>query len=472
MDGRLLPCGENAVLVAVDGLPAVLALQAALQPLIGRTGFEAVTDVVPAATTVGVLVADNADLAPVTDALRGLLDVLDATTSGPDAAGEAIELPVLYDGADLDEVGRLTDLGAEGVIAAHTGTDWTVAFGGFAPGFGYLTGGDPRLAVHRRPEPRTSVPAGAVGLAGSFSGVYPRASPGGWQLLGRTDAVLWDPDRDPPALLQPGRRVRFRRVDVLTDAQGVEGSRHARPTDGSRHARPTEASRPARPAGHGLVVEATGPLALFVDEGRPGLAAMGVGRSGAADRAAYRLGARLVGNAPGLAAVEATFGGLRVRAETTCLIALTGADCAPSVDGHGVTHGGPVYLRAGQELVVGNPAAGLRCYLSVAGGFDVPLMLGSASTDTLSGLGPDRLRAGDRLAVRPPRDLRFGEVDQAPVAPAVGGPPVLDLLPGPRTDWLADPAGLSATEWVVSGRSDRVGVRLEGGSSGPARVQA
>jgi len=446
MDGRLLPCGENAVLVEVDGLPAVLALQAALQPLIGRAGFEAVTDVVPAATTVGVLVADDADLAPVTDALRGLLDVLDPKASGPDAAGEAIELPVLYDGADLDEVGRLTDLGADGVIAAHTGTDWTVAFGGFAPGFGYLTGGDPRLEVPRRPEPRTSVPAGAVGLAGSFSGVYPRASPGGWQLLGRTDAVLWDPERDPPALLQPGRRVRFRRVDVLAEGGAAEGSRHA------------------RPAGQGLVVEATGPLALFVDEGRPGLAAIGVGRSGAADRAAYRLGARLVGNAPGLAAVEATFGGLRVRAETICLIALTGADCSPSVDGHGVTHGGPVYLRAGQELVVGTPAAGLRCYLSVAGGFDVPLTLGSASTDTLSGLGPDRLRAGDRLAVRPPRGLRFGEVDQAPVATDRGGPLVLDLLPGPRTDWLADPAGLSVTEWVVSGRSDRVGVRLDGGS--------
>jgi len=473
MDGRLLPCGDNAVLVEVDGLAEVLALQAALQPLIGRGGFDPVTDVVPAATTVGILVAEDADLALVRKAVRELLDRLDGSDVRPDAAGDAIELPVRYDGLDLDEVGRLTGLGAEGVVAAHTGTEWTVAFGGFAPGFGYLTGGDPRLKVPRRSEPRTSVPAGSVGLAGGFSGVYPRASPGGWQLLGRTDAVLWDPDRDPPALLQPGRRVRFRRVDAL-------GSRRARPTDsarpaeGSRQARPAGVDRPAqwsrqaRPAGvarpPGLLVEATGPLALFVDEGRPGLAAMGVGRSGAADLAAYRLGARLVGNPPGRAAVEVTFGGLRMRAETTCIIALTGADCAPSVDGHSVTHSGPVYLRAGQELVLGTPAAGLRCYLSIAGGFDVPLVLGSASTDTLSGLGPARLRAGDTLAVHRSEELRFPEVDQAPAPGAETGLMLLDLLPGPRTDWLADPTHVAATEWVVSARSDRAGVRLDGGA--------
>ena len=117
-----------------------------------------------------------------------------------------------YDGPDLDEVGRLTGLGTTGVVAAHTGTAWMVAFGGFAPGFAYLTGGDGRLRVPRRDRPRPSVPAGAVGLAGEFSGVYPRASPGGWQLLGTTDAVLWAVDRDPPALLSPGTTVRF--VDV------------------------------------------------------------------------------------------------------------------------------------------------------------------------------------------------------------------------------------------------------------------
>jgi KipI family sensor histidine kinase inhibitor len=116
---------------------------------------------------------------------------------------------VTYDGPDLAEVASLTGLSEAAVVTAHTESVWTVGFGGFAPGFAYLTGGDPRLHVPRRGTPRPSVPAGSVGLAGEFSGVYPRSSPGGWQLIGHTDVDLFDVDRDPPALLQPGTRVRF-----------------------------------------------------------------------------------------------------------------------------------------------------------------------------------------------------------------------------------------------------------------------
>ena len=121
-------------------------------------------------------------------------------------------IDVEYDGADLDEVARLTGLDPAQVVAAHTDTPWRVGFGGFAPGFAYLVGGDPRLNVPRRSEPRTKVPTGSVALAGEFSGVYPRESPGGWQLIGHTDAVLWDVERDNPALLTPGMWVQFRAV--------------------------------------------------------------------------------------------------------------------------------------------------------------------------------------------------------------------------------------------------------------------
>jgi len=120
-----------------------------------------------------------------------------------------LEIPVRYDGPDLAEVAARTGLTTAEVVTAHTATDWQVAFGGFAPGFAYLVGGDRRLRVPRRPEPRTAVPAGAVGLAGEYSAVYPRSSPGGWQLVGRTDVPVWDVERDPPALLQPGTLVRF-----------------------------------------------------------------------------------------------------------------------------------------------------------------------------------------------------------------------------------------------------------------------
>ena len=199
---RLLPCGQTSLLVEVDGLDDVLALHAALE----AAALPGVVDLVPAARTV-LLRLDPAvtAVATVAAAVRRLPP---AAPSAP-RTGELVEVAVVYDGPDLQEVGALTGLGARGVVAAHTGQTWTVAFAGFAPGFGYLVGEDDRLHVPRRRDPRTRVPAGAVALAGGFGGVYPRASPGGWQLVGTTGARLWDVDREPPALLRPGVRVRF-----------------------------------------------------------------------------------------------------------------------------------------------------------------------------------------------------------------------------------------------------------------------
>jgi KipI family sensor histidine kinase inhibitor len=163
----------------------------------------------------------------VVSAARTVLVVLDRMPSEADAAalrqitlepparlpGEGgVDLPVVFDGPDLAEVAELTGRSVPALVEALTTTELTVAFGGFAPGFAYLTGLPPELHVPRRPTPRTRVPAGAVGLAGPFAGAYPRASPGGWQLVGRTGAVLFDVDREPPALLGPGVRVRFRQV--------------------------------------------------------------------------------------------------------------------------------------------------------------------------------------------------------------------------------------------------------------------
>ncbi len=142
----------------------------------------------------------------------GLRSLVERTTPADSArvgGGSEIEIPVVYDGADLDDVARLTSLTTAEIVEAHTGTPWTVAFGGFAPGFCYLVDGDPRLAVPRRDSPRPRVPAGAVGLAGEFSGVYPRESPGGWQLIGRTELTMWDTSREDPALLVTGMTVRF-----------------------------------------------------------------------------------------------------------------------------------------------------------------------------------------------------------------------------------------------------------------------
>ncbi|WP_222264133.1 5-oxoprolinase subunit B family protein [Modestobacter marinus] len=198
---RLLPSGSSALLVELDGLDDVLALYAALsaQPP------EGVLDVVPAARTV-LLVLDpgRTTLAAVADAVRRTPPRADARRTG-----EVVELPVHYDGADLAECAELLGTDPDGLVRRHTGAEWTVAFCGFAPGFGYLTQVDGSWDVPRRPTPRTKVPPGSVALAGEFSGVYPRESPGGWQLIGHTDVAVFALDREPAALLRPGVRVRF-----------------------------------------------------------------------------------------------------------------------------------------------------------------------------------------------------------------------------------------------------------------------
>ena len=142
-------------------------------------------------------------------ALRSLVGQTAPADPAASLDGPEIEVSVVYDGADLDDVARHTGLTTAEVVEAHAGTPWTVAFGGFAPGFSYLVGGDPRLQVPRRDSPRARVPTGSVGLAGEFSGVYPRESPGGWQLIGHTDLTMWDTAREPPALLTAGMTVRF-----------------------------------------------------------------------------------------------------------------------------------------------------------------------------------------------------------------------------------------------------------------------
>lgn len=189
---RLRPCGDRATLLdCADGVEA-RGWHAALR---------ATADVTLGAKTVLVRL-------PM-DATQRLIDQSPPPESADSTDARTVTIPVTYDGADLADVSEQTGLSEAEIVAAHTGTPWTVAFAGFTPGFAYLTGGDPRLIVARRDAPRASVPAGSVALAGGYSGIYPRSSPGGWQLIGRTDAPLWDPERAEPALLCLGDVVRF-----------------------------------------------------------------------------------------------------------------------------------------------------------------------------------------------------------------------------------------------------------------------
>lgn len=191
--------GEHAVLVECADTAEVAGTY---RLLAGRREELGAVEVVPAART--VLLDGLADVAAVLDTVSGW----DAPRAEP-AAGREIEVPVVYDGEDLAEVARQWQIEVADVVRIHSGSVFTVAFCGFAPGFAYCTGLPEGLSVRRRDDPRASVPAGSVALAGEYTGVYPVSSPGGWQLIGRTEVELWRPDRDPPAVLAPGTRVRF-----------------------------------------------------------------------------------------------------------------------------------------------------------------------------------------------------------------------------------------------------------------------
>ena len=201
----ILDYGDQALLLQFDSTAEVLAWAGALR----EAAMRGVLDIVPAARTV-LLKLDGPGRQSAIRRRLGTMSVApDAVATAPD---DPTVIDVVYDGADLAEVAQRTELTEAQVVDAHTARPWQVGFCGFAPGFAYLVSDDSRLSVPRRAEPRSAVPAGAVGLAGEFTGIYPRRSPGGWQLIGHTDAVLWDIDRPNPALLTPGMWVQFRAV--------------------------------------------------------------------------------------------------------------------------------------------------------------------------------------------------------------------------------------------------------------------
>lgn len=203
-DLRVLDYGDHALLLELDSTAEVMSWTAALR----EADLLGVVDIVPASRTVLVKLDGHRYQAVTRQRVAKLRVDPDTTLAAPGRVDLVVDVD--YDGPDLADVARVTGLGEADVVAAHTGTPWRVAFGGFSPGFAYLAGGDPRLEVPRRDDPRTRVPAGSVALAGEFSGIYPRESPGGWQLIGHTDAVLWDIGRPDPALLTAGMTVQFR----------------------------------------------------------------------------------------------------------------------------------------------------------------------------------------------------------------------------------------------------------------------
>lgn len=509
------PVGDRALLVDVGTLTIAMAWQSALQsdPLDGQL------EVVGAARTVLV----RFDSAAAAEAAVASLLALTPAQAGI-AAPREHTLDVLYDGDDLAETSRLLDMSPDALVDAHTATVWQAAFGGFAPGFAYCTAisgpaaDEPLWDVPRLAEPRTAVPPGAVGLAGAFSAAYPRRSPGGWRLIGRTDAVLWAGESERPALLTPGDRVRYRAVRAF--ARTVDPDR-PRPESGESpdevHAADGDSDTGTGDTGqdeigpgdtgHGdtspgdtdsaprtrtvLRVDDPGLLTLIEDAGRPGHGALGVSPSGAADLASAEAANTAVGNPPGAPVLEVA-GTARLTCVADVVVAVAGAACGTTV--------APQLLRAGDTLGL-DPAPDLaRSYLAVRGGVSAAHEVGSASADVLAGLGPDPLFAGAEVAVPvrgPAASVGYGTQNPARVRrdeqraaasaaqPSAGeratqeegsagldaagsdaaGPDavVLRAVAGPRDDWFADEefARFAAMRWVVGEQSNRVGTRLE-----------
>jgi KipI family sensor histidine kinase inhibitor len=445
--------GSHALLAELDTLDDVLALHAYVldRPLPGQI------DLIPAANTLLIKCDSQRSAAHAYEIVRQI----DAP-SIDDQAGRTLEIEVVYDGEDLVAVGELTGLGVDGVIQAHTGQSWRAAFSGFAPGFVYLAGENNVLNVPRRDNPRTAVPAGSVALAGHFSAIYPRQSPGGWQLIGRTDARVWDIDREQPAMIQAGDVVRYVAVERLQETASASSG-----ADASARSQASQTTRPA------IEIVTPGMQALVQDLGRPGLSCLGVSAAGAADESAARQANRLVGNTPGDGLIETVLGGLVIRAHDDLVLARTGAASEAAIDGpngrRAAPQQAPFLLHDGETFTLAQPTRGLRGYLAVRGGIDVPAVLGSRSTDTMSGIGPAPLAAGHVLPVGAtgpshivgvPEPSTLADRDRSRDHKQTAT--VLRVVLGPRQDWFSDDtlARFADQTWRATQQSNRIGVRL------------
>lgn len=460
---RMEPMGERAAMV---WSPQVVALyrQLAADPLPHQD------ELIPGAETLLITFDRRSHVAAGLAALRarqtadagaGEESASGAATDTRVPAGELVTISAVYAGADLADVAEYLGMSPQAVIDAHTSAAWQVAFCGFSPGFAYLTCDNNQLVVPRHASPRPNIPTGSVGLAGAYSGIYPQSSPGGWQLIAHTDAPLWELDRDPPALLTPGARVRFvaaresmtcpgpvpiraagAGVDdpstftplvsalaasgaVVKDAAGERPATSgaapppiapASPSGAVPSTSPAPSLSPGLPAVSALLVTRPAAQLLIQDAGRPGFAHLGVSPSGAADQGALRAANQLVGNLPTAAGLEIVLGGAEFQAIGDLTVAVTGAPVSlrliPAPAPHpavGRAPGAelvpqlnqPFEVPTGVRLRLGRPHAGLRTYLAVAGGIDASPVFGSRSTDTLSGLGPAAVQRGDLLPIGP-----------------------------------------------------------------------
>lgn len=456
----LSPLGDSAVLISlgehIDDATArqirAIAAQIEADPPTGTI------DVVPAFASVAVFYdsAHGLEFSQFTaDLEERVARARHATVA---TATRKIEIPVCYGGEfgpDLEAVAQHAGMKPEAVIAAHSGADYLVHAIGFVPGFPYLGGLPPRLATPRRATPRPAVPAGSVGIGGSQTGVYPFSTPGGWNLIGRTPAVLFDVTRPEPALLEAGDRVRFRAISGDDYAAAVAAAARPYPKRGDTLAAASSAS----PA---VDVVRAGMFSTVQDLGRSGHRARGVPNGGAADLFAARVANLLAGNPEHAALLEFTLVGPELRFGRDTVIGVTGGD-------FGVPRWRPLLARAGETVKFGAAVAGARGYVAFAGGVEVPAVLGSRSTylrGQFGGFEGRTLRDGDRLTI-PPVTRGFAQdwrIDPR-ILPAYSNAPTVRVVAGVHAAMFREDCLNQA--FTVTPRADRMGVCLAGDALRP-----
>jgi KipI family sensor histidine kinase inhibitor len=479
--------GDSAVVVSLGNgidssmLPRVRALAEAIEGI----RAPAVLDVVPAFSAVAVYydpVGFGGYAAkPFENVCRFIRECASGEGRGaaPPPIPATVEIPVCYGGEfgpDLAAVAAHCGLTAEDVSLRHSRAEYAVHAIGFVPGFPYLVGLPAELQMARRATPRLSVPAGSVGIGGAQTGVYPMATPGGWQLIGRSPIQFFSPDRSPPSLLLAGDRVRFRaisREEFDRVERGADGRRaQAAEAGASMGRQPLQGARGDAPLLVNSVKELTskgappcldpvfevirpGLLTMVQDLGRTGYRASGVPLSGAMDAPALCSANALVGNPVGAAGLEITLVGPELEFRQEALIAVEGAEF------EGIKPGVAKWMCPGERLTFGPCLRGCRAYLAVAGGVDVPAVLGSRSTYQRGGFGGFRgraLRAGDRVArgqvVHCTHARRMGTMYNLTLSTTVRA------IRGAHFDEFGD--SLFGVPFTLSQASDRMGLRMEG----------
>ena len=459
---RIREAGDSAVLLDLgDGHAARNAIDVALNmravqlaQTIRNQRIRGVRDVVPTFRSVAVFFdALITDLAELNAALGAA-----GESQSSEGFGKQIDVPVLYGGdagPDLADVAAWAGMSPDRVVALHAGHTYRVCMLGFLPGFPYMATVDESIAVPRRATPRTRVPAGSVGIAGRQTGIYPRDSPGGWQIIGRTPLSMFDAERASPALLAPGDTVRF--VPASSDVVSAFRRTGVRLKPDTTYDSGTRWVTAVRP----------GLQTTIQDSGRWGFQHLGVPVSGPMDPVAHRTANALLGNASDAATLEAAILGPELRFEHQARIAIAGGDLNPMLDGARLSMYSVAQCSVGSTLRFGDRRSGSRVYIAIEGGISVPPVLGSRATHIMSGMGGiagRALQAGDRV----PLSERVSSSSSAVPGsrPQTGVDARLRVMQGPQADYCHPDAldALQRTRFTISPQSDRMGYRLAGGT--------